>query len=56
MHRSSLLEILRTLSKQELAKFEDFVKSPYFNKKENVVKLLLDLKSHAPGFESDDLA
>lgn len=56
MHRSSLLEILRTFSKQELAKFEDFVKSPYFNKKENVVKLLLDLKSHAPGFESDDLA
>ena len=48
MLKSSLLEILRTFSKQELIKFEDFVRSPYFNKKDNVVKLFLILKNHFP--------
>ncbi len=55
MLRSSLLEILRTFSKQELAKFEDFVRSPYFNKKENVLKLYLETKRYAPAFESENL-
>ncbi|HMS65119.1 MAG TPA: hypothetical protein PKD83_07685 [Ignavibacteria bacterium] len=55
MLKSSLLEIIRTFSKQELIKFEDFVRSPYFNKKENVVKLFLAIKKHAPDFTSNDL-
>lgn len=55
MHRSSLLEILRTLSKQELAKFGDFVKSPYFNKKENVVRLFIEISKHAPGLSGEGL-
>ena len=55
MLKSSLLEILRTFSKQELIKFEDFVRSPYFNKKENVVKLFLEIKKYAPEFESENL-
>jgi hypothetical protein len=55
MLRSSLLEILRTFSKQELIKFEDFVRSPYFNKKENVIRLLLELKKSAPLFSGDYL-
>lgn len=55
MLKSTLIEILRTFSKQELIKFEDFVRSPYFNKKENVLQLFLGLKKHAPSFESDDL-
>jgi len=55
MLKSSLLEILRTFSKQELIKFEDFVRSPYFNKKENVLQLFLGIKRHAPSFESNDL-
>lgn len=55
MLKSSLLEILRTFSKQEMMKFEDFVGSPYFNKKENVLQLFLGIKRHAPSFESNDL-
>ncbi len=55
MLKSSLLEILRTFTKQELIKFEDFVRSPYFNKKENVIKLFLAIKNYAPEFESENL-
>ncbi|MBK9332697.1 MAG: hypothetical protein IPM96_09940 [Ignavibacteria bacterium] len=55
MHKSSLLEILRTFSKQELIKFEDFVRSPYFNKKENVLKLFLEIRKYSPAFESENL-
>jgi len=55
MLKSSLLEILRTFTKQELIKFEDFVRSPYFNKKENVIKLFLEIKKFASGFEDDNL-
>ncbi|MCB0726033.1 MAG: hypothetical protein KDD00_01110 [Ignavibacteriae bacterium] len=55
MHKSSLLEILRTFSKQELIKFEDFIISPYFNKKENVTKLFLEVKKYAPEFASENL-
>ncbi|MBV6477579.1 MAG: hypothetical protein HGGPFJEG_00318 [Ignavibacteria bacterium] len=49
MLKSSLVEIIRTFSKQELIKFEDFVRSPFFNKKENVVKLFLVIKNNLPG-------
>ncbi|MBK7253137.1 MAG: hypothetical protein IPI04_04255 [Ignavibacteria bacterium] len=55
MLKSSLLEIIRTFTKQELAKFEDFVRSPYFNKKENVTKLFLEIKKYAPEFKSENL-
>lgn len=55
MLKSSLLDILRTFSKQELIKFEDFVRSPYFNKKENVLKLFLEIKKYAPAFENANL-
>jgi len=55
MLKSSLLEIIRTFTKQELIKFEDFVRSPYFNKKENVIKLFLEVKKYAPAFESENL-
>jgi hypothetical protein len=55
MNKSSLLEILRTFSKQELIKFEDLVRSPYFNKKENVTKLFLEIKKFAPEFTNENL-
>lgn len=55
MLKSSLLEILRTFSKAELAKFEDFVRSPYFNKKENVLKLFLDIKKYSPELTDEAL-
>ena len=55
MLKSSLLEIIRTFSKQELAKFEDFVRSPYFNKKEYVTNLFLEIKKYAPDFKDENL-
>lgn len=55
MHKSSLLDILRTFSKEELAKFEDLVSSPYFNKKSNVVKLFRVMKKYYPGFTNVNL-
>ncbi|HRB01639.1 MAG TPA: hypothetical protein PK294_14490, partial [Ignavibacteria bacterium] len=55
MLKSSLLEILRTFTKQELIKFEDFVRSPYFNKKENVTKLFLEIKKYTPEFSNENL-
>ncbi len=55
MLKSSLLEIIRTFTKQELAKLEDFVRSPYFNKKENVTKLFLEIKKYAPSFTDANL-
>lgn len=56
MLKSTLLELIRTFSKEELLKFEDFVRSPYFNKKANVIKLFLEIKKHAPEFKDDGLA
>ncbi|MBS1516876.1 MAG: hypothetical protein JSS91_02185 [Bacteroidetes bacterium] len=55
MLKSSLLEILRTFTKQELIKFGDFVRSPYFNKKENVTKLFLEIKKYAPEYSNEML-
>lgn len=55
MLKSSLLEIIRTFSKQELSKFEDFVRSPFFNKKENIDKLFLHIKKYSPSYENVNL-
>ncbi|MEO8664049.1 MAG: hypothetical protein ABI462_01020 [Ignavibacteria bacterium] len=55
MLKSSLLEIIRTFTKEELKSFEDFVRSPYFNKKENVIKLFFEIKKYAPNFTEEKL-
>ena len=55
MHKSSLLNILRKFSKDELEKFEDLVSSPYFNKKGNVLKLFREIKKYHPEFTDANL-
>ena len=55
MLKSSLLEILRTLSKEESLKFEDFINSPYHNKSSNTIKLYSILRKYSPDFTSEDL-
>ncbi|MFZ1322644.1 MAG: hypothetical protein WAT71_13890 [Ignavibacteria bacterium] len=55
MHKSSLLEIIRTFTPKELVKFEDFVNSPYFNKNKNVINLFAEIKKHAPEFINENL-
>ncbi|HMQ69749.1 MAG TPA: hypothetical protein PKA90_08655 [Ignavibacteria bacterium] len=55
MLKTSLIEILKTLSAEEIKKFDDFVSSPYFNKKTPVTKLWKTIKAYSPGFGSDRL-
>ncbi|HMQ70341.1 MAG TPA: hypothetical protein PKA90_15195 [Ignavibacteria bacterium] len=55
MHKSSLLEIIRTFTPKELIKFEDFVSSPYFNKNKNVFCLFAEVKKYAPKFTDENL-
>jgi hypothetical protein len=56
MLKSSLFEIIRTFSKEDLVKFEDFVKSPYHNKNSNVIKLYSAICKFAPDFNDPKLA
>jgi hypothetical protein len=55
MEKSTVVEFLRTFSKEELARFGDFALSPYHNKKSNVTKLYNILRKLAPDFPSDKI-
>lgn len=55
MEKSTVIEILRTFSKEELSKFGDFVSSPYFNKKSNVAKLYTFLRKYSPEFPEEKI-
>ena len=55
MHNSTILEILRTFDVNELKVFEEFLSSPYFNKKAAVIKLYMQIKKYAPEFVSPRL-
>lgn len=55
MLKSSLLNILRTFSKEEMARFYDLAASPYFNKKGNVLKLLAEIRKYHPDLTAENL-
>lgn len=55
MLKSTLLDIIRTFSKEELNKFEDFLRSPYFNKKDFIVEMFLEIKKYFPEFRNENL-
>ena len=55
MEKSTLVEILRTFSKDELTSFGDLAASPYFNKKTNVTKLCKALNKFAPAFPAEKI-
>lgn len=52
MHKTSFLEIMRVLDKEELKRFEAFLSSPYFNTRNNVIKLFGIIKKYAPEFDN----
>jgi hypothetical protein len=52
MNKTSFLEIMRALNKEELKRFEAFLNSPYFNTRNNVIKLFGLIKNHSPEFEN----
>ncbi|MEO8664554.1 MAG: hypothetical protein ABI462_03580 [Ignavibacteria bacterium] len=55
MLKSSLLEMLRSFSKEELLRFEDLIRSPYHNKNSNALKLFSLIKKYRPDFNSEEL-
>ena len=55
MYLTSSIQLLKTLSKDELAEFERLVISPYFNRKTKVTELFYLLKKFHPDFKAPDL-
>ena len=55
MLNTALTDILKTFSKEDLKKFGDFVASPYFNKKNTVIKLWDNIKQYYPEFKNKNL-
>lgn len=55
MLNTSIIQILRTFPPEELKEFQDFVRSPYFNKKSAVILLLNKIKKYAPEFVNPNL-
>ncbi|KXK51079.1 MAG: hypothetical protein UZ05_CHB002001511 [Chlorobi bacterium OLB5] len=55
MKNSKVIQLLRTFNSEELKRLDDFLCSPYFNKKTNVVKLFKALKKFSPLYDSADL-
>ncbi|PSJ71451.1 hypothetical protein C7N43_39240 [Sphingobacteriales bacterium UPWRP_1] len=55
MQQSKLITLLRAFTATEHKEFRKFVRSPFFNTNENVVKLYDYLYKYAPGFDSPRL-
>ena len=55
MLKSSVLKIIQTFSPKEITEFNDFLKSPYHNKKSGVVKLFNEIKKYYPDFSDENL-
>lgn len=55
MQKSTALEIIRTFTSDDSARFEDFIKSPYFNKNSNVIRLFILVKKYSPEYNSQEL-
>ena len=55
MINSKLIQILTALKPSEIAKFLDFVKSPYFNKKEQLYSMSAFLSKAYPAFNEEEV-
>jgi len=53
MLNTSAVSVFKTFSKEEIKKFEDFLLSPYFNKKSVLVNLFKIIKRHEPEYISE---
>ncbi|MBX7041282.1 MAG: hypothetical protein K1X85_00135 [Ignavibacteria bacterium] len=52
---TSVVFTLRTFSSEELERFEQFLSSPYYNKKKTLLTFYKHLRKFAPGFDSPKL-
>ena len=55
MLNTSVISVFRTFSKEELKRFEEFLLSPYYNKKSAVVNLFNVIKKNEPDYNSPNL-
>jgi hypothetical protein len=55
MRDSKLIELLRTLTPRQLSRLEEYLASPYFNKKEELLSFFRMLKPYAPAFSNSSL-
>lgn len=55
MHKSKSLQLIATFSDEEIRRFSEFLRSPYFNKNTRVAGLFDELKKHFPAFESKSI-
>lgn len=55
MQKTKLVGLLKTLSKQEIVRLGDFIRSPYFNKNENNIRLAEAVLDYWPGFDSPEM-
>ncbi len=53
MNKSKLVILIRSFSSEELKRFNDFLKSPYYNKNDTLVRYFTELKKHYPDFLAD---
>lgn len=48
-----LIRILRSFTKNEVIQFDEFLRSPFYNKKPNAVKFFETIKKHSPDYEGE---
>ena len=51
MFKSPIIKILKTFSKQDMKEFGLFVRSPFFNTNQSVIKLFEQIKKYHPEFD-----
>src|SRR5437868_5136288 len=56
MFSHKIFNLLGTFSTEEIKKFEDFLKSPYFSKKHNTIILFKELMRYYPTFTDKNLS
>ncbi len=54
MIHSKAIDVLKTFTKEELKQFSDFVRSPFFNKNKNLIKLYDALVKYHPEYEVEN--
>lgn len=55
MYKTEIIEILSRLSPKQMKELGDFVRSPFFNRNENVEKLFNQLKQYYPEFKPEQI-
>ncbi|MBC8046736.1 MAG: hypothetical protein H7Y00_08075 [Fimbriimonadaceae bacterium] len=55
MFQNKSIAILRTFTQQEMRQFDEFLRSPFFNKNQTIVQLFEKIKPFYPAFETNEL-